>query len=98
MMKNIRTDIRDMRSYLLLWSTQLISGLGSAMTAYALVIWSYTQTGSALRTAAKIQGIDYYFVQVYDFNLGGSYGAILTAASYYTDRTQEVLDMFTPLS
>ena len=52
MMKNIRTDIRDMRSYLLLWSTQLISGLGSAMTAYALVIWSYTQTGSALRTAA----------------------------------------------
>ena len=52
MMKNIRTDLREMRSYLLLWSTQLISGLGSAMTAYALVIWSYTQTGSALRTAA----------------------------------------------
>ena len=52
MMKNIRTNLREMRSYLLLWSTQLISGLGSAMTAYALVIWSYTQTGSALRTAA----------------------------------------------
>ena len=40
-----------MRSYLLLWFTQMISGLGSAMTAYALVIWSYTQEGSALRTA-----------------------------------------------
>ena len=40
-----------MRSYLLLWFTQLVSGLGSAMTAYALVIWSYTQAGSALRTA-----------------------------------------------
>lgn len=40
-----------MRSYLLLWFTQTVSGLGSAMTAYALVIWSYTQAGSALRTA-----------------------------------------------
>lgn len=40
-----------MRDYLLLWLTQLISGLGSAMTAYALVIWSYTQKGSALMTA-----------------------------------------------
>ena len=44
-------ELKEMRSYLLLWSTQLISGLGSAMTAYALVIWSYTQQGSALRTA-----------------------------------------------
>lgn len=40
-----------MRTYLLLWLTQMISGLGSAMTGYALVIWSYTQEGSALRTA-----------------------------------------------
>ena len=43
--------MKEMRSYLLLWFTQLISGLGSAMTGYALVIWSYTQAGSALRTA-----------------------------------------------
>ena len=51
-MKFNRNTLREMRSYLLLWFTQLVSGLGSAMTAYALVIWSYTQTGSALRTAA----------------------------------------------
>ena len=44
-------DFKEMRSYLLLWFTQTVSGLGSAMTAYALVIWSYTQAGSALRTA-----------------------------------------------
>lgn len=50
-MKQFLFDIRQMRSYLLLWFTQLLSGLGSAMTAYALVIWSYTQSGSALRTA-----------------------------------------------
>lgn len=50
-MKNCINDLEEMRSYLLLWFTQMISGLGSAMTAYALVIWSYTQEGSALRTA-----------------------------------------------
>lgn len=50
-MKTLRNDLKEMRSYLLLWFTQLVSGLGSAMTAYALVIWSYTQAGSALRTA-----------------------------------------------
>ena len=50
-MKMIVTEWKEMRSYLLLWFTQLVSGLGSAMTAYALVIWSYTQAGSALRTA-----------------------------------------------
>ena len=44
-------DLKEMKSFLLLWFTQMISGLGSAMTAYALVIWSYTQVGSALCTA-----------------------------------------------
>lgn len=50
-MKNFIHDLREMGSYLLLWFTQWISGLGSAMTSYALVIWSYTQAGSALQTA-----------------------------------------------
>lgn len=46
-----KNDLTEMRSYLLLWFTQMLSGLGSAMTSYALVIWSYTQQGSALATA-----------------------------------------------
>ena len=50
-MKNFIKDLKEMCGYLLLWFTQAVSGLGSAMTAYALVIWSYTQAGSALRTA-----------------------------------------------
>lgn len=50
-MKNYLSDIKEMHRFLLLWFTQMISGLGSAMTSYALVIWSYTQSGSALRTA-----------------------------------------------
>lgn len=43
--------ISEMKTFLLLWLTQSFSGLGSAMTSYALVIWSYTQKGSALMTA-----------------------------------------------
>ena len=50
-MKTFLHDLKEMWHFLLLWFTQLVSGLGSAMTAYALVIWSYTQAGSALRTA-----------------------------------------------
>lgn len=50
-MKKYIETLQEMKSYLLLWGTQSFSGLGSAMTSYALVIWSYTQKGSALMTA-----------------------------------------------
>jgi len=42
---------KKLRPFLTLWSTQSLSGLGSAMTSYALIIWSYEQLGSALSTA-----------------------------------------------
>lgn len=50
-MKNFIHTIQEMKTFLLLWITQSFSGLGSAMTSYALVIWSYSQKGSALMTA-----------------------------------------------
>ena len=50
-MKNYITTLQEMKTFLLLWITQSFSGLGSAITSYALVIWSYTQDGSALITA-----------------------------------------------
>ena len=40
-----------LKSYLLLWSTQSLSALGSGMTSYALVLWLYLRSGSALKTA-----------------------------------------------
>lgn len=42
---------KELRDFLLLWLTQSLSGLGSAMTSYALIVWSYQQEGSALSTA-----------------------------------------------
>lgn len=50
-MKKFLSTIREMRKFLVLWFGQSFSALGSAMTAYALVIWSYSQEGSALMTA-----------------------------------------------
>jgi len=50
-MKNQINTIKEMKQYLMLWASQAFSGLGSAMTSYALVIWSYTQEGSALVTS-----------------------------------------------
>lgn len=47
----MKNEIRILKPYLLLWSTQTFSALGSGMTAYALVLWLYRRTGSALQTA-----------------------------------------------
>lgn len=47
-MKNL---IKDLKTFLILWSTQALSQLGSAMTSFALTLWLYEKTGSALQTA-----------------------------------------------
>ena len=41
-----------LRDYYILWSTQGLSQLGSSITAFALTLWLYEKTGSALSTAA----------------------------------------------
>ena len=46
-----KTFFSECRYILLLWLTQALSNLGSAMTNFALVVWSYSQYGSALTTA-----------------------------------------------
>ena len=42
---------KELKSYLLLWGTQSFSALGSSMTSFALVLWLYQTSGSALQTA-----------------------------------------------
>lgn len=42
---------KSLKKYILLWSTQSLSSLGSGMTSYALVLWLYLDSGSALETA-----------------------------------------------
>ena len=51
MLKQLKTIISELHVFLILWSTQALSTLGSSMTNFALVIWSYQKTGSALTTA-----------------------------------------------
>ena len=36
------------KNYIIFWATQSFSQLGSAMTSFALIIWTYEQTGAAL--------------------------------------------------
>lgn len=42
---------KDMRPITGLWLTQMLSGLGSSMTSFALIVWAYQQEGSALSSA-----------------------------------------------
>lgn len=47
----MKNKYKELKPYLMLWSTQAFSALGSGMTGYALVLWLYLRSGSALKTA-----------------------------------------------
>lgn len=47
-----KTELHNLKDFLILWSTQSVSQLGSSITAFALTLWLYEQTGSSLSTAA----------------------------------------------
>ena len=47
----MNTNKTELRDFYLLWSTQSLSQLGSAVTGFALTLWLYEKTGSALSTA-----------------------------------------------
>ncbi len=51
MMREMNNPFKELKTFLILWSTQSLSQLGSAMTNFALTIWLYEETGSALQTA-----------------------------------------------
>ena len=42
----------ELKDFLILWSTQSISQLGSSITTFALTLWLYGKTASSLSTAA----------------------------------------------
>ncbi len=39
---------KNFKKYIILWLSQSISGLGSSMTVFALILWAYRQSRSAL--------------------------------------------------
>ncbi|MCL1822721.1 MAG: MFS transporter [Oscillospiraceae bacterium] len=42
------TIFKGLRNFLILWSSQSVSNLGTSMTSFALIAWVYSQTGTAL--------------------------------------------------
>lgn len=57
-MKSFRIFIKEIRNFGILWLTQAFSSLGSSMTNFALILWLYQETGSAL-TTALLSGCSY---------------------------------------
>lgn len=49
--QRIKRTGNELRTFIILWSTQSLSQLGSEMTNFALTLWLYEKTGSALQTA-----------------------------------------------
>lgn len=52
MKKVKKNELFELRDFLILWSTQSVSQLGSSITTFALTLWLYEKTGSSLSTAA----------------------------------------------
>lgn len=50
-----------------------------------------------LKTSAKVQGVDYYILQVFNYHMG-AYGVTLSCGSFLEDNTQEMLDLFYPVT
>jgi len=48
----MKNKLFSLKNFYILWSTQSISQLGSSITTFALTLWLYEKTGSALSTAA----------------------------------------------
>lgn len=46
-----KTTFYELKSFFILWITQSFSSLGSAMINFALIIWLYQKSGSALTTS-----------------------------------------------
>lgn len=42
-----QNTLKELKDFLLLWSSQAVSSLGTAMTEYALIVWVYGQAGTA---------------------------------------------------
>ncbi len=47
----MKNSIKELKTFLILWSTQSLSQLGSSMTGFALTLWLYQRTGSAFAGA-----------------------------------------------
>ncbi len=47
----MKQSFKELKTFFILWSTQSLSQLGSSMTNFALALWLYEKTGSALQTA-----------------------------------------------
>ncbi|MFO0098425.1 MAG: MFS transporter, partial [Aphanizomenon sp.] len=45
------TTIREMRLFLIIWLGQVITFIGSSITAFALDVWVYERTGSVTQFA-----------------------------------------------
>lgn len=46
-----KNELYELKDFLILWSTQSVSQLGSSITGFALTLWLYEKTGSSLSTA-----------------------------------------------
>ena len=66
-MKSFKKYIVQLKNFLFLWFGQSLSQMGSTMTGFALAIWAFEKTGSAL--VLSISGLLVMVPEGNDFRL-----------------------------
>ena len=81
-MKKHFPSLKGLKTFFIVWSTQNLSILGSSMTSFALVVWSYQQQGSALATAllSVSSYAPYVLLSVFAGSLGDRWNKRITMA------------------
>lgn len=89
-------ESEEMEAILDQMDTMIASYAQAGITVETMEMKTVTFLGkerAALYTASNIEGIPYYTLQIFDYDLG-EYAVTLTLASYMEDNTQSLLDLF----
>ena len=68
--------------------------MGIEVEGFEIVSVSFLgEERTALKMTSQLQGVPYYTLQIYDYDLG-EYSATTTLASFNEDNTESLLDLF----
>lgn len=67
---------KDFKRYIIFWFSQALSQLGSAMTGFALILWVYSQNGSAMTVSLMsfFNYMPYIFASLFSGNFVDTHG------------------------
>ena len=84
-MKNIKkNELYELKNFLILWSTQSVSQLGSSITAFALTLWCIGQVIGWILVPVMSANLDVIFRSTIPVELQGRVYACRNTLQFFT--------------